>query len=241
TGPEKVLISAIADDADLVVCRGINEGSYDRDRHHVVSNASCTTNCLAVVIEVLRRDYGIRQAFINEVHSYTANQRLVDSYHPDPRRSRAAAANIVPTGTAAPAAVERLIPELRGRLDGLAVRVPTPNVALLDVVANLERPASAEQLNTSFEAWSAGRLAGLLDTVTEPWVSSDFVGCPASAVVDLDLTRRVGEDLHRVVAWYDNEWGYAHRLADILEIMGSGHGAEPNRPEHGLEPTGESP
>lgn len=219
-GARKVLVSAIALGADFMACVGINHEGYDPAKHHVVSNASCTTNCLALMVHVLHRRFGVLQAMMNEVHSYTGNQCLVDGYHMDLRRARAAAVNIVPTTTAAPAATEALIPELKGRLSGLAVRVPTPDVALLDLVVRLERPVAPEAINDAFREAAEGELAGLLAVEARPLVSSDFVGNPHSAVVDLGLTQKVGDDLFRIVAWYDNEWGYAHRLADMLTLIG---------------------
>ncbi len=216
----KVVVSAIAEQADVTLCLGINEADYDSRNHHVVSNASCTTNCLALLLRVLDDSFGVASALMNEVHSYTADQRLVDGGHRDPRRGRAAAINIVPTPTAAPAATERLLPRLAGRLAGHAVRVPTPNVALLDVVARLERPPRLDQLTAAFRAAAAGDLAGLLAVSEEELVSSDLNGEPYSALVDLPLMSRAGTDLYRIVAWYDNEWGYAERLADLLTMMG---------------------
>ncbi|MCP4655291.1 MAG: type I glyceraldehyde-3-phosphate dehydrogenase [bacterium] len=216
----KVVISALAADTDFMLCLGINSGAYDPDVHHVVSNASCTTNCLALLLDVLHRRFGVRHALMNEVHSYTANQRLVDGIHPDPRRARAAAMNIVPTTTAAPAAAERLLPELQGRIAGQAVRVPTPNVALLDLAATLERPADAAAVNDAFYEMADTKMKGLLAVSDEPLVSTDYIGDPHSAIVDLLLTESIDGELARVVAWYDNEWGYTNRLADLLTLIG---------------------
>jgi len=226
-GPSKVLISAISEDADLMICRGLDGEAYDPARHHVISNASCTTNCLVLLLDVLHRQFGIRHALMNEVHSYTGNQSLVDSDHVDPRRGRAAAVNIVPTRTAAPAAAQRLLPELKGRVEGLAVRVPTPNVAFLDLVTQLRQPASPDDVRAAFREAAAGRLAGLLAVSNEPLVSSDYLGNSHSATVDLELIQSVRppdgpaeEPLVRVPAWYDNEWGYAQRLADWVARIG---------------------
>jgi glyceraldehyde 3-phosphate dehydrogenase len=219
--PDRVLISAVAEDADLTICLGINEKSFDSQLHQVLSNASCTTNCLALLLQVLHREFGVEAALMNEAHSYTANQALVDGHHPDPRRGRAAAVNIVPTTTAAPQAVESLLPELRGRIVGQAIRVPTPDVALLDLVAQLKVPVSREQLRSAFRNAAQGSLLGLLAICEEPLVSSDFIGDSHSAIVDLDLLQTVGQALVRVVAWYDNEWGYAARLADLLTLIGA--------------------
>jgi len=220
-GVAKVVISAIAEDADAILCPGVDDGGAAADpARRVVSAASCTTHCLALLLAVLQRSFGVRRALMNEVHSYTANQRLVDAPHPDPRRSRAAGINVVPTTTAAPAVVERLLPSLAGRVAGRATRVPTPDVALLDLVFTLERPAGTERIDDAFRAAAAGDLAGLLAVSDEPLVSTDHVGDPHSAVVDLLLTQAVGDELYRVAAWYDNEWGYAHRLADLVMKTG---------------------
>jgi glyceraldehyde 3-phosphate dehydrogenase len=218
----RVVISANADPADpadVTLCFGLNEAAFDPSRHTVISNASCTTNCLALVAKVLHDRFGVRRALMSAVHSYTENQRLLDLPHTDPRRSRAAALNIVPTSTTAPAALGLVMPELAGRVDGLAVRVPTPMGAMLDLVAELERPASAEAVREAFRDAAGGELAGRLGVSEEELVSSDFINDPRSAVVDLPLVQVVGGGLVRVAAWYDNEWGYAHRLAELLELM----------------------
>lgn len=210
-----------ADPADAVVCFGVNQDSFDPARHPVVSNASCTTNCLALLSKVLDDRFGLRRALMNTVHSYTENQRLLDLPHADPRRSRAAALNIVPTTTTASQALGRLLPDLGGRVEGLAVRVPTPAVALLDLVADLEAPATLAELRAAFSEAAAGSMRGYLGVTEEELVSSDFVDDPRSAVVDLPLLQVVDERLVRVMAWYDNEWGYSHRLADLLESIAS--------------------
>ncbi|HKI04972.1 MAG TPA: glyceraldehyde 3-phosphate dehydrogenase NAD-binding domain-containing protein [Thermoanaerobaculia bacterium] len=210
-----------ADPADVTVCLGLNEGAFDPARHAVVSNASCTTNCLALVAKVLHDRFGVRRALMSAVHSYTENQRLLDLPHSDPRRSRAAGLNIVPTSTTAPEALGLLLPELAGRVEGLHVRVPTPMVAMLDLVADLEREATAESVRQAFREAAQGPLEGWLGVTEEELVSSDFVNDPRSAVVDLPLVQVVGGGLARVAAWYDNEWGYAHRLADLLDRLAS--------------------
>ena len=219
-GVDKVVISALSPDADVTLCRGLNDDAYDPKRHHVISNASCTTHCLAPLVTVLDDAFGLRHGLMNEVHGYTSNQRLVDGPHPDPRRARAAAANIIPTTSAAPRAVERLLPHLTGRLKGQAVRVPTPNVALMEWVATVERPADTESVNAAFRRAAAGKLRNVLAVSDDPLVSSDHVGQPYSAIVDSLLTECVGGELVRVMAWYDNEWGYACRLADLLTSIG---------------------
>jgi glyceraldehyde 3-phosphate dehydrogenase len=224
----RVVISANADPADpadVSICLGLSPLSrcdFDPDRHAVISNASCTTNALALVAKVLHDGFGVRRALMSAVHSYTENQRLLDLPHPDPRRSRAAGLNIVPTSTTAPEALGLLIPELAGRVEGLAVRVPTPMVAMLDLVAELEREATAEAVRQAFRDAANpadGPLAGVLGVTEEELVSSDFINDPRSAVVDLPLVQIVDGGLVRVVAWYDTEWGYAHRLADLLSLM----------------------
>ena len=218
-GPKKVLISAIADDADLSLCPGVDVDPWAISNATVLSAVSCTSHCLALISDVLERGPGVERALMNEVHSYTADQRLLDGHHRDARRARSAAVNIVPTHSAAPAAVSRLLPGLEGRLAGMAVRVPTPNVALLELVALLARPSSAEQLRDLYRTAAKERLAGLLDVTEQPLVSSDIVGEPSSALVDLELIS-CSSNLCRIVAWYDNEWGYAHRLADMLVALG---------------------
>ena len=225
-----VIVSANGEEMDATVCLGINEGDFRPDEHAVVSNASCTTNCLALVAKVLHDGFGVRRALMSTVHSYTENQRLLDLAHPDPRRGRAAALNIIPTGTTAADALGRILPDLAGRIDGFAVRVPTPAVAMLDLVAELARPAAAEEVREAFRAAAAGPLGRVLGATDEELVSSDFVGDPRSAVVDLPLVQALpgtiggggggGEGaLVQVVAWYDNEWGYANRLADLLALL----------------------
>jgi glyceraldehyde 3-phosphate dehydrogenase len=204
-----------ADPADTEICFGLNEASFDPRRHTVIGNASCTTTCLGLVAKVLNDGFTVRRALMSTVHSYTESQRLLDSAHSDPRRQRAAAQNIIPIATTAPAALGRLIPALASRIDGLSVRVPTPAVAMLDLVAEVKRPASAESVRDAFRAAASGMGRYLGITEEEP-VSSDFVGDPRSAVVDLPLVQVVGGHLVRVVAWYDNEWGYANRLLDLL-------------------------
>ena len=216
----KVVVSANASGMDLTICMGVNHGDYDADRHHILSGASCTTNCLVPILYLLDRAFGVRQALFNTVHSYNNDQSLLESPHSDPRRARAAALNMIPTTTSAVGAAIRILPQLEGRLDGFAIRVPTPNVSLIDLVVNLDRDPSTEQVNAHFGEAAGGRMAGILAVTDEELVSSDFLREPASAVVDLQLTRLVGERLYRVVAWYDNEWAHASRLADLLELAG---------------------
>jgi len=215
-----------ADPADATICLGVNDGEIrDLDParqaagHQIISNSSCTTNCLTLVAKVLHDRFGVRRALMSTVHSYTENQRLLDLPHPDPRRARAAALNIIPTGTTATRTLGLLLPELAGRIEGFAVRVPAPAVAMMDLVADLESAAmtvTAEAIRQAFRDAAAGPMAGLLGITDEELVSSDFIGDPRSAVIDLPLVQVAGGGLARVVAWYDNEWGYAHRLADLL-------------------------
>jgi glyceraldehyde 3-phosphate dehydrogenase len=231
-GVRRVVISANSDPedlADVTICLGINDEDFAPGRHAVVSNASCTTNCLALVAKVLHDRFGVRRGLMTTVHSYTENQRLLDLPHPDPRRSRAATLNIVPTSTTATHSVGLVLPALAGRIDGFAVRVPTPAVAMMDLVADLEEPATAEAIRGAFREAAGGPLAGLLGAVEEELVSSDFINDPRSAVVDLPLVQVAGGRLARVVAWYDNEWGYAHRLADLLGLIARRTGGTSSR------------
>ncbi len=215
-----VVVSATIPDADATLCLGLNESSYDRERHRVISNASCTTNCLAVTLAVLDRAVGVERALMNTVHCVTNSQNLVDMAHADPRRARAALANIIPTTSDAIPSVGWVLPELAGRVEGIAMRVPIVAGSLIDVAVATERPATREQLVEAFRAAEAGPLAGILGTTDEELVSSDFIGDPRSAVVDLPLLTGAGDRLWRVVAWYDNEWGYSNRLAELLARLG---------------------
>jgi glyceraldehyde 3-phosphate dehydrogenase len=218
----QVILSAnsdLADPADATICLGVNEESLDPARQAILSNSSCTTNCLALVAKVLHGRFGVRRGLMSTVHSYTESQRLLDLPHPDPRRARAAALNIIPTGTTSTRTLGLLLPDLAGRIEGFAVRVPTPAVAMMDLVADLETPVTVAAVRQAFRDAAAGPMAGFLGVTDEELVSSDFIGDPRSAVVDLPLIQVAGDGLARVVAWYDNEWGYAHRLADLLERL----------------------
>lgn len=220
-GARKVIISAPAKGEDLTICLGVNEDRYDPAIHHVISNASCTTNCLAPVAKVLNDRFGIRRGLMTTVHSYTMDQNLQDNVHKDLRRARAAAFNIVPTTTGAAKAIALVIPELKGKVDGFAMRVPTPTVSLIDFTVQLDRGASVEGINEAFrEAAESEELEGILGVSEEPLVSSDFIGSPYSSIVDLALTMSTGEDFFKVVAWYDNEWGYSVRVADLTAFIG---------------------
>ena len=214
-GASKVIISAPAKGEDVTIVMGVNEDDYDPVNHQIVSNASCTTNCLAPVAKVLLEKFGIKSGLITTVHAYTNDQRLLDFPHNDLRRARAAAVNMIPTKTGAAAAVSKVIPELAGKFDGLSVRVPTPNVSLVDLVAVLERRATVPELNKSFQN-SVSRYLGYTE---EPLVSSDFLKDPHSAVVDGLCTRVIEDTTVKIMAWYDNEWGYSNRLLDLILYM----------------------
>jgi len=215
----RVIVSATVADADATFCLGVNQESFDPERHRVVSNASCTTNCLAAVLAVVHPAFGVERALMNTVHCVTNSQNLVDMAHRDPRRARSAVANIIPTTSDAFPSIEWVMPELAGRVHGLAMRVPIAAGSLVDVVIDLGRRARPEELAAAFRAAERGPLAGILGTTDEELVSADFIGDPRSAVVDLPLLQEVGGKLHRVVAWYDNEWGYTHRLAELLREL----------------------
>jgi len=218
-GARKVVISAPAKNEDLTICMGVNEDAYDPERHHVISNASCTTNCLAPVAKVLHERFGILRGLMTTVHAYTSDQRLLDNPHRDLRRARSAAQNIVPTTTGAAKAVGRVLPDLEGRLSGFALRVPVPTVSVVDLVADLKRPASVDEVNAAFAEAAAGAMKGILEVAEVPLVSSDFRGSEASAIVDALATLMIGDRLVKVVAWYDNEWGYAARLVDLVDLI----------------------
>ncbi|HEV8630983.1 MAG TPA: glyceraldehyde 3-phosphate dehydrogenase NAD-binding domain-containing protein [Thermoanaerobaculia bacterium] len=225
-GVDHVLMSANLADADLTVCLGVNEDRLDPASQRVISNASCTTNCMAPVALVLHRAFGLRRGLLTTVHSYTRGQELLDAPLPDARRARAAAINIVPTSTGAARAVGLVLPELTGRLDAQAVRVPVAAVSMVQFVLELDATPSLDEVAAAFREAAAGPLSGILATSDEELVSSDFVGHPCSAIVDLPLLQHVdGGRLLRVVAWYDNEWGYASRLADLIVRLGRGPAA----------------
>ena len=214
-GAKKVIISAPAKDPDLTVVLGVNENDYDPARHHIVSNASCTTNCLAPIAKVLLEEFGFRYGIMTTIHAYTNDQRILDFPHKDLRRARAAALNMIPTTTGAAKAVSLVLPELKGKLDGMAIRVPTPDVSVVDLVAELEREVNAEQVNDALRKAAAGKLKGILGVTEEPLVSCDFTGNPLSSVVDTAFTKVIEGRLVKVLSWYDNEWGYSNRLKDL--------------------------
>jgi len=216
---QKVIISAPATDPDVTLVLGVNEEIYDKDRHHIISNASCTTNCLAPTAKVLHQNFGIEKAFMTTVHSYTNDQRILDLPHKDLRRARAAAVSQIPTTTGAAKAVGIVIPELQGKIDGIAVRVPTPNVSLIDLVALVKKEVTVEEINQAFKEAAAKQLQGILEYTEEPLVSVDFVANPHSAIVDGLFTRVTDKNLVKVLAWYDNEWGYSCRLRDLAKYI----------------------
>ncbi len=223
-GAQKVIITAPAKPADSVdwtVVLGVNEKDYERNKHHIISNASCTTNCLAPVAKVLHDVFGIRRGLMTTIHSYTNDQRILDLPHKDLRRARAAALNIVPTTTGAAKAVALVIPELKGRFDGFALRVPTPTVSIVDFVAELDQEVSAEQVNHALRAAAEGPMKGILGYSEDPLVSMDLKGDDRSSIVDSPLTNVLEGNMVKVVAWYDNEWGYSCRVADLANFLAS--------------------
>jgi glyceraldehyde 3-phosphate dehydrogenase len=218
-GARKVIISAPGKEVDLTVCMGVNDNLYDAAQHNIVSNASCTTNCLAPVAKVIMENFGIVKGLMTTVHAYTNDQSILDLPHSDMRRARAAALSMIPTTTGAAKAVALVLPELKGKLDGLAVRVPTPNVSLVDLVIETEKATSVEEVNAAMQAAANGPLKGILDYCTEPLVSCDFNGNPASSSVDAATTTVIGGTMVKVMSWYDNEWGYSNRIVDLVKLM----------------------
>ncbi len=219
-GAKKVIISAPAKNEDITICLGVNEEKYDPANHHVVSNASCTTNCLAPAAKVVNDRFGIKHALMTTIHSYTNDQQLLDLPHKDLRRARAAALSMIPTTTGAAKAVSLVIPELKGKFDGMAIRVPTPTVSLVDFVAVLENPTNTQDLIAAFEEASNGRMKGVLGVSHEPLVSIDYKGDPRSSIIDAMSSQVMDGTLAKVVTWYDNEWGYSCRVADLVKYMG---------------------
>jgi glyceraldehyde 3-phosphate dehydrogenase len=221
SGAKRVVITAPAKGPDVTVLMGVNHEKYDPAKHQIISNASCTTNCLAPIAKVLDETFGLEKGWMTTVHSYTNDQQLLDLPHKDLRRARAAALSIIPTTTGAASAVGEVLPQLKGKLDGISMRVPTPNVSVVDLNALVAKPATAESVNAAFMAAAAGPLKGILEVVTAPLVSIDFRGNPHSAIVDADYTKVMGQDFVKVLAWYDNEWGYSSRCVDLLRYMAS--------------------
>ncbi|OGW02980.1 MAG: type I glyceraldehyde-3-phosphate dehydrogenase [Nitrospinae bacterium RIFCSPLOWO2_01_FULL_39_10] len=222
-GAKKVIISAPAKNEDITIVLGVNEKSYDPKKHHVLSNASCTTNCLAPVAKVLLENFGIKRGLMTTIHSYTNDQKILDLPHKDLRRARAAALSMIPTTTGAAKAVSLVLPQLKGKLDGMAIRVPTPNVSVVDLVAELDKDTTAEEVNAAFKKAAEGELKGILQYCDEPLVSIDFNGNSNSSIVDALSTKVIEKKMVKVLAWYDNEWGYSCRVRDlILYIAGKG-------------------
>jgi len=216
-GASRVIISAPATDEDITVCLGVNDHLLDLAKHRIISNASCTTNCLAPFAKVLHENFGITQGLMTTVHAYTMDQMLLDAPHKkgDLRRARAAALNMVPTSTGAAKAVGLVLPDLKGKLNGLAIRVPTPNVSVVDLVFNTREPVTKEAINTALKTAADGPLKGILSARHAPLVSSDLCGDPHSSIVDLDLTTVIGDRMAKVLSWYDNEWGFSNRMVDL--------------------------
>jgi glyceraldehyde 3-phosphate dehydrogenase len=218
-GAKKVLISAPAKKEDITIVLGVNEGAYDPAKHVIISNASCTTNCLAPAAKVVHDRWTIRRGLMNTIHSYTNDQRILDVAHKDPRRARAAGLNIIPTTTGAAKALALVIPDLKGKFDGFSLRVPTPTVSVVDFTAELERETTLDELNQAFRDAAAGPLKGILGASDEPLVSTDFRGDPRSSIVDLPSNMVLGGNFVKVIAWYDNEWGYSCRVADLVRYI----------------------
>ena len=220
-GARKVIITAPAKGPDLTVVLGVNDERYDPAAHHIVSNASCTTNCLAPVAKVLHDSFGLRRGWMTTVHAYTNDQRLLDLPHKDLRRARAAGVSMIPTTTGAAVAVGEVLPALKGKLDGIAMRVPTPNVSVVDLVAEVDGSTTAEAVNQAFAAAEAGRLKGILHLSAAPLVSIDFRGNPHSSIVDAAYTSVMEGDFVKVLSWYDNEWGYSSRCVELVKLLGT--------------------
>ena len=218
-GAKKVIISAPARGEDISLVLGVNEGQYDPEKHRIISNGSCTTNCIAPVVKVLHQKFGINHGLMTTIHSYTNDQRILDVFHHDLRRARAAAINIIPTTTGAARMVTVVIPELKGKLHGIAIRVPTATVSIVDFVADLNREATVEEVNDAFKKAAERELKGIVEYCDEPLVSSDFKGNPASAIFDALSTMVIDGNFVKVLAWYDNEWGYSCRLADLASYI----------------------
>jgi glyceraldehyde 3-phosphate dehydrogenase len=216
---KKVIISAPASNEDLTIVLGVNDDKYDPKAHHVISNASCTTNCLAPLAKVLHDSFGIASGIMTTIHSYTNDQVILDFPHKDLRRGRAAALSMIPTSTGAAKALHLVVPELKGKLDGFAVRVPTPNVSVVDLPFTSEKPVTKDSINAALKSAADGKLKGILGYETNELVSSDFKGNPLSSIVDSGLTKTVGTNMAKVISWYDNEWGYSNRVVDLIGFL----------------------
>lgn len=225
-GAKKIIVSAPAKGVDLTVVMGVNHKQYDGSKHTILSNASCTTNCLAPIVHVLHSKFGVKYGLMTTVHSYTSDQRILDNIHKDPRRARTAATNMIPTTTGAAKAVGEVIPSLKGKLDGFSMRVPTVDVSLTDLVAELQKPVTKDEVNNALKEAASGDLKGILDVCAEPLVSSDFIGNAFSSIVDLELTNVIGGDgksgpMVKVCSWYDNEVGFSTRMLDLVRHIGA--------------------
>jgi glyceraldehyde 3-phosphate dehydrogenase len=218
-GAKRVIITAPAKGPDVTIVMGVNNELYDPAKHQIISNASCTTNCLAPMAKVLHEKFGIKKGWMTTIHSYTNDQQLLDLPHKDLRRARAAALSMIPTSTGAASAVGEVLPELKGKLDGFAMRVPTPNVSVVDLAAILEKKTTEQEVNAAFEQSANGALKGILQYSTEPLVSIDFKGNPYSSIIDAPYTKVMDGDFVKVLSWYDNEWGYSNRCVDLLRFM----------------------
>jgi len=216
---KKVIISAPAKNEDITIVLGVNEGMYDPAKHHIISNASCTTNCLAPLVKVIHQKFGILKGSMTTIHSYTNDQNVLDFPHKDLRRARAAAINMIPTTTGAAKAIGLVMPELKGKLDGYAMRVPTPNVSVVDLVALLAKNTTAEEVNAALKAAAEGEMKGILAYTEDPVVSTDMMHNPNSSIVDAQMTKVLDGNLLKAVAWYDNEWGYSMRVVDLIEFL----------------------
>lgn len=221
-GARKVILSAPGKSVDKTIVIGVNDNEYKIAEHNIVSNGSCTTNCLAPVALTVHEAFGIRKGLMTTIHSYTNDQRILDLPHSDLRRARAAALSMIPTSTGAAKAISEVIPSLKGKLNGFAVRVPTPNVSLVDVTFELEKAATAEQINAALKAAAEGRLKGVLGYSTEPLVSCDFNGSPFSSIVDAEYTTVIGENMVKILSWYDNEMGFSNRMVDLTRLVATG-------------------
>ena len=218
-GAKRVVITAPAKKPDVTMVLGVNDDTYDPSKHHIISNASCTTNCLAPLAKVLHQSFGIKKGWMTTIHSYANDQQLLDLPHRDLRRARAAALSMIPTTTGAAVAVGEVLPDLKGKLDGISMRVPTPNVSIVDLAAVMNRPVTAEEVNGAFKAAAAGPLKGILTCSDEELVSIDFKGNPYSSIVDMPYTKVMEGDFLKVLSWYDNEWGYSNRCVDLLRKL----------------------
>ncbi len=217
---KKVIISAPAKDEDVTIVLGVNDSMYDAAKHNIISNASCTTNCLAPLVKILHDTFGIEKGSMTTIHSYTNDQNVLDFPHKDLRRARAASLNMIPTSTGAAKAIGLVVPELKGKLDGYSIRVPTPDVSVVDFVAVLKKDTTAEAINAAFKTAADGPLKGILAYTEDPVVSTDMLRNPNSSIVDAELTKVLGGNLAKVVSWYDNEWGYSNRIVDLIAFLG---------------------